>query len=65
MDKSLHPPLPPQKKGDLEITKIYRVIILTAKVYNVPILNHIPPEVEKILRIKTAFGEIDPQFHGF
>ena len=39
------------KKGDLRITKNYRVITsIAAKVYNVLLLNCIKPEIEKILR---------------
>ena len=43
-------------KDDLEITNNNRGITLTAidtKVYNVLLLNHIQPEVEKILRKKS------------
>ena len=43
----------PSKKGDLEITKNYRGITLTAiaaKIYNAMLLNRILPEVEKVLR---------------
>ena len=33
---------------------------IAAKVYNVMLLNHIQPEIKKILRkIRTAFGEIN------
>ena len=41
------------EKGDLRITKNYRGITLTAisaKIYNVLLLNGIRPEIEKILR---------------
>ena len=45
--------LPFPKKGDLGITKNYRVIYLktrAAKVHYVVLVNHIQPEIEKILR---------------
>ena len=38
------------KKGNLKTTKNYRSIILTAKIYNALLLNHISAEVEKVLR---------------
>ena len=51
MDERLHPPFP--EKSDLEFTKNYRYITLTAiatKVYYVLLFIHIQPEVEKVLR---------------
>ena len=45
--------LPFPKKGDLRIIKNYQDITLTsivAKVYNTLLLNHIKPEIVKILR---------------
>ena len=58
--------LPFFKKGYLRITKNYRGVILTAKVYNALFLNRIWPEIKKLLRkIWMAFVEIDPQYHRF
>ena len=51
LDKGLHSPLPNQ--GIFGIAKNYRGITLTsmvAKVYNVTLLSHFEPEMEKILR---------------
>ena len=49
------------------MTKNYKGTALTsrgAKIYNVLPLNRIEPEIEKILiKMRTAFGEIDPQHH--
>ena len=45
--------LPFPKKGDLSITKNYRGITLTAisaKIYNLMLLNRIRPEVDPVLR---------------
>ena len=45
--------LPFPKKGDLEMTKNYRGITLTAiasKIYNLMLLNRIRPEIDPILR---------------
>ena len=45
--------LPFPKKGDLRIAKNYWGITLTsiaAKIYNALLLNHIKPEIEKVLR---------------
>ena len=57
------------KKSDLDIIKNYRditLIAITAKVYNVLLLNRIWSEVEKILRkIRTVFGEINVQIFTF
>ena len=57
------------KKGDLGITKNYRNITLTAiatKLYNAILLNHILPEIEKILgKRRTFFWEIDPHLQRF
>ena len=52
MDKRLQSS-PSLKKGDLRITKNYRGRTLTsivAKVYNALLLNHIEPEIEKVMR---------------
>ena len=54
MIEKLNPSFP--KKGDLGITKNYRETTLTAiaaKIYNS--LNHIKPEIEKILG-KNQYG---------
>ena len=43
------------KKGNIDIIKNYKGVTLTviaAKVYNTMILNHIHPEVKKIIRKK-------------
>ena len=51
MDKGCTLALP--KKGDLGIIKNYRGItltVITAKFYNALLLNHIRPEVKKVLR---------------
>ena len=57
------------KKGDLEITKNYKSITLTAiagKVCNILLLNCIQPEVEKILRKnQDGFLRNQSQNHGF
>ena len=45
--------LPFHKRGDLKNAKNYRVITFTpiaARIYNALLLNHIEPEIEKILR---------------
>ena len=51
--------LPFHKKGNLGITKNYRGITRTAiaaKIYNALLLNHIQPEIEKILsKIQNRF----------
>ena len=56
-------------KGNLGITKNYKGRTLTAitvKVYNALLLNHIQPEVEKILRkTRTVSEEINPQLLRF
>ena len=61
--------LPLFMKSDLRITNDYRDIVLTslaAKFYYVLFLNHIKPEIEKILRKnQNGFQEIDPGFHRF
>ena len=54
------------KKDDLGIVKNYKDITITAiavKVYNTLLLNRVNLKIEKILRkkIRTIFGEIDPQ----
>ena len=52
------------KKGNLQITKNYRGITLTAiaaKVYNALLLHHIRHEVEKILgKNQNGFRETNP-----
>ena len=67
MDKNLHPPF--HQESDLGITMNYRGInpsAITAKVYNILLLNCIKPEVKKILwKNQCGFQEIDQQLYRF
>ena len=55
MDKTLHPPLPLQKKGDVGITKNYRGITPTAQ-----LLNRIKLKLRKFLKKQNGFRRIHP-----
>ena len=49
-----------------ESLRITEAIVIAAKVYYALFLNRMKPEIEKFLmKMKTVFGEINPQLRSF